>query len=378
MKQNKLQLNYKKSLFCYILAISLIPIFLLGMYSYKTYVNGLTTNVKVSTNATVNQVKGKVDNILSNIRKSYIEIADDNTVNWLLNSEIKYSDYTYLVEAGNSLSGPTYYSEYIDGFTFINYKTGWVYSNRGLFKYDKVINKEEVEEIFRLNECYLIRSFWISNLTEDTSTLKRETVNLRNLSLVLKLPSIHKHPYAMLVVNISMSGLQKELRKDLGDNDITVIDMDGNLIFTTNKDVASSCINIQKNTSSVKKKLSEIKSLKTEDGKQYSISVKDSNVMNWYYIISYDKGLISSSGEPILSYTFLLLGITCIIVLIALIFTHRLYMPILKLSQYVTRMLPNKDNDIMRNEFEYITQKFDKLSDNKALLESIIASQQPQ
>jgi two-component system response regulator YesN len=378
MKPKLLNLNYKKSIFCYILAISLIPIFILGMYSYRTYINGLSTKMKVSTNATANQVKGRVDNILINIRRSYIEAVEDDKVKWLLKNDIWYSDYTDLVAVGNTLSGPTYYSEYIDGYTFINFDTNWVLSNRGMFRYDLVTNKEDVEELFHMNDSSLIRNFWVTKLTKDTKTLRRETINLRNLSLVLKLPSIQKYPHSLLIVNINMRGIQDVLKQDLADSDITVIDKAGNLIYTTNKEVANSCIDIKENPDNYKMTIGEMESLTTKDGKSYSISTKDSDAMDWYYIVSYDNELIKDGGDTILSITFLIILITLVIVLVAVIFTHRLYTPILNLSQYVTGILPSKDNDNMKNEFDFITRKFDRLVDNKALLEKLVVSQQPQ
>jgi len=246
-----------------------------------------------------------------------------------------------------------------------------------MFQYDLVTNKEEVEEIFHRNDASLLRNYWVTNLTQDTYTLKRETINLRNLSLVLKLPSIQKYPHGLLIVNINMRGIEEVLKEDLGENDITVIDKDGNLVYTTNHEVANECININENPDKYQTSLTELESLNTKDGKSYSISTKSSDAMDWYYIVSYDNELIKDGGETILSITFLMLLITLAVVLIAIISTHRLYTPVLNLSKYVTGILPSKDNDNMKNEFDFITNKFDKLVDNKELLEKLIVSQQP-
>jgi YesN/AraC family two-component response regulator len=339
-------------------------------------VDGVSTKVRVSTNATVNQAKGRVDNILINIRKSYLEIVEGDDVKWLLNTVIKHSDFSQLVDAGNALSGPTFYSEYIEGYTFINYDTDWVLSNRGMYKYDLVTNKEEVEGIFHQNGSSLLRNFWVTKLTKDTTTLKRETINLRNISLVLKLPSIQKYPHGLLIVNINKRGIEEVLKQDLAGNDITVVDNDGNIIYTTNKSVADRFLEIYKNSNEFDRE--ELMSLTTKDNKSYSISVKNSDAMDWNYIVSYDNELIQNGADTILTITFLMLLITIGIVLIAIITTHRLYTPILNLSQYVTKIFPSKENDNMKNEFDFITHKFDRLVDNKALLENIVVSQQPQ
>ncbi len=148
MNLKKLNLNYKSRIFCYILVITFIPIITLGVYSYRTYITEVMNKINVSNTTTVSQVKNRVDNVLINIRKSYIEAVEGDIVKWLLEEDIKYSDYSELVRAGKKLSGPDYYSEYIEGYTFINYRTEWVLSNRGMFKYNLINKRMKLRKYF--------------------------------------------------------------------------------------------------------------------------------------------------------------------------------------------------------------------------------------
>lgn len=373
MKSSRLNINYKYRIFCSILLITLIPIIFLGFYSYRTYVTELSDKIQSSTTASVNQVKNRVDTLLINIRKNYIEAVEEEEIKWLLEEEIWYSNYSSLVKAGKTLWGPTYYTEYIEGYSFINFHTEWVLSNRGMYKYDAVKNKEEVEEVYHLMDDTLSRNFFITRLTTSTQTLTTETVNLRNISLVLNLPLIQKNPYGMLVVNLNMNKLKNVLKEDLAGADITVLDKEGNLIYSTNLEVASTCMN------AIGKQSIEYKNmLKSETGKEYSIAVKESVAMDWYYIVSYDWGSVNHGGEAILSITFLLFGLMIIILALTWIFTNKLYSPVFQLAKYVTGLSPMKENDTINNEFDFIAKRIDNLVDNNALLENLVISQQPQ
>lgn len=373
MNLKKLNLNYKSRIFCYILVITFIPIITLGVYSYRTYITEVMNKINVSNTTTVSQVKNRVDNVLINIRKSYIEAVEGDIVKWLLEEDIKYSDYSELVRAGKKLSGPDYYSEYIEGYTFINYRTEWVLSNRGMFKYNLINNKDEVEEVFHYNENSLLRNFWITNMTSNRETLKRETINLRNLSLVLKLPQIQKNPHGLLIVNISMNKLEEVLKEDLAGSDITVFDNSGTLIFTTNKMLSDSLYDTLQNQS-----LKTLEYITDINGTEYGIVSKESNAMDWIYVVSYNMELVQNGGESILSITFLILGIIIVILILAIVFTKRLYSPVIKLSNYVDGISPNKKDEKIKNEFDYIVKSIDNLVDNNTLLENLIISQQPQ
>ncbi|BCJ96200.1 putative HTH-type transcriptional regulator YtdP [Anaerocolumna cellulosilytica] len=377
MKSSRLNINYKYRIFCSIVIITLIPIIFLGFYSYHTYVTELADKIQSSSSASVNQVKNRVDTLLFNIRKNYIEAVEEEEIKWLLEDEIWYSDYTKLVKAGKTLWGPTYYTEYIEGYTFINFHTEWVLSNRGMYKYEVVKNKEEVEEVFHLMDDNLKRNYWITRLTTSTETLATEAVNLRNISLILNVPLIQKNPNGMLVVNLNMGKLKSVLKEDLAGADITVLDKEGNLIYSTNLEVARNCIKEIENHDFDKQLIGNTM-LKGEEGREYSIAVKESDAMDWYYIVSYDWDSVNHGGEAILSITFLMFGLMIVILALSWLFTNKLYSPVFQLAKYVTGLSPTKENGTINNEFDLIAKRIDNLVDNNTTLENLVISQQPQ
>lgn len=367
-------INYKNRILWYLLIIVFSPVIILGIFSYQTYVTEVTRNVNLSTESTVNQVKNRTDGVLLNIKKDYLENAESDEVQWLLNTYIKYSDYSELVKATNVLDGSTYLSEYIDGFTFINFQTGWVLSNRGLYEYNLVENKEDIQMLYQYKSDTLIRNFWLNRIgINQISNLNRETVNLNNLSFVSKLPAQSKEPFALIIVNINQGKIQREIESDLGNNEVTVIDSSGNLVYTTNNDILTYCAaNIDRLSSD------KVQTIKLDNGKSYNIAVADSDVVGWKYIVSYDVDNVMSAADKILSFSIVMCGIVVLGFLLSIFTTRRIYKPVSNLTEHIYGLGNENRSRKRQNEFDFIANSIDNLVGKNTALEKLIVTQQRQ
>ncbi|MFA9375793.1 MAG: helix-turn-helix transcriptional regulator [Lachnotalea sp.] len=367
-------INYKNRILWYLLFIVFAPIIILGIFSYNTYVTEITNNVNLSTQATASQVKNRTDSVLINIKKDYLENYESDEIQWLLSTVIKYSDYSELVKATDVLDGSTYLSEYIDGFTFINFQTGWVLSNRGMYEYDQIQNQADIEVLYKYKADTLTRNFWLNRIgMTQLSNQKREMINLDNLSFVSKLPAKSKNPYALVIVNINQAKLQQIIASDLGDNEVTVIDSSGNLVYSTDKDILSYCT-----ANSDQLKSDEVQTIKLQNGESYNIAVVDSEVMGWKYIVSYDVQNIMSKADNILSFSIVMGGIVVLGVLLSIFTTRRIYKPVSNLTNHIYELANENKTPQRQNEFDYIAHSIDNLFGKNTALEKLIASQQGQ
>ncbi|HCR40808.1 MAG TPA: hypothetical protein DIW41_07885, partial [Lachnospiraceae bacterium] len=123
MKVKKRRLNYKNTIFVYIMILSFIPIIVLGIVSYLTYMNGVSEKISAQTELAVSQAKNRVDTALYNIRSYYIKEISEEELEWLIRTDIWYSDYSKLDKAAKIMAGPGYYLSYISGYSFLNFDT---------------------------------------------------------------------------------------------------------------------------------------------------------------------------------------------------------------------------------------------------------------
>jgi AraC-like DNA-binding protein len=366
--------DYKNRILWYLLVVVFAPIMILGLFSYHTYVTEVTRNVNLSTKATANQIKNRTDSVLINIKKSYLEVEETEEIKWLLNTFLSYSDYSELVKAIDELDGSTYLSEYIDGFTFINFNTGWVLSNRGLYEYEAVKNKEDIEMLHQYEANTLVRNFWLNRIgINHALKMKRETVNLNNLSFICKLPAKSKEPYALMIINLNQSKLQKMIGDNLGNNDITVLDSNDNLIYTSNSDIFTYC---QANNDLLSNE--KVQTIKLENGQIYNVAVADSDEMGWRYIVSYDTNNIKAAADKILSFSIVMIAIVILGFGMAILATRRIYEPVSDLTEHIHGL--GNENRVKKkeNEFEFIAKSIDNLVGKNNALEKLMESQRGQ
>ena len=364
--------TYRTSIVIYLFMIAFFPMITLGYYSYHTYVQQVTQKINMSTKLAATQIKGRVDSILVSVRKNYMEAVEEEAINWMLNHDISYSDYSYLVEASSVLQGNKYLMDYISGYTIINFDTEWVLSNRGMFKYELLTNKEEVEELKEYNKETLNRYFWLDRTNKSSKDkLKRETVNLQGLSLVLQVPMVKKEPHGLVIININQDKLSRVIEESGIETDITILNKDGTVIYSDNKEVAQYC------SSHIEEFIDEERySIQNKDKNKYILATSTSDAINWIYVASSNLNIVRESASGIICLMSLLSGSICILLVCIRFFTNRIYNPILSLTQYVRKAVVNEQTG--ENEFEYLATSIDKLIDKKNFLEGLITDQQTQ
>lgn len=364
--------TYRTSIVIYLFMIAFFPMITLGYYSYHTYVQQVTQKINMSTKLAATQIKGRVDSILVSVRKNYMEAVEEEAINWMLNHDISYSDYSYLVEASSVLQGNKYLMDYISGYTIINFDTEWVLSNRGMFKYELLTNKEEVEELKEYNKETLNRYFWLDRTNKSSKDkLKRETVNLQGLSLVLQVPMVKKEPHGLVIININQDKLSRVIEESGIETDITILNKDGTVIYSDNKEVAQYC------SSHIEEFIDEERySIQNKDKNKYILATSTSDAINWIYVASSNLNIVRESASGIICLMSLLSGSICVLLVCIRFFTNRIYNPILSLTQYVRKAVVNEQTG--ENEFEYLATSIDKLIDKKNFLEGLITDQQTQ
>ena len=368
------KLNYKTSIIGYLLLVAFVPIIVLGIYSYNTYITQTTKSMNISAKASAVQLKNRVDGILLNVRKSYIENIEDDRIKYILDQPINFSDYTKIIEAEEILEGNTYLMEYINGYTFINLNTGWVVSNRGVFLYEQVKNKADVEALMTFQQEQLTRFFWLDHVVESSNENNiREQINLDGLSLVLKLPAIKKEPHALAIININTERLERLIESEIGEEKVIILNEEGKVVYKNDDEMASYCIKHQDEIISQNFNTQHI-----GDNNEYILSSIQSDTIGWYYIVGYDVDIVKDIASDILRLAFYLIGIILIVGISALIFAERIYRPISNLTRYVEGILKTNEPIKEDNEFEYLTTSIGHLVDKKTFLEGLIVNQQSQ
>lgn len=114
MGNKKRSLTYRKRIFAYFMAIAIVPLLILGFYSYHSAVMA--------------------------VRQSLLSLASSSLAGEIVNQEYVDIPYPKIRDFIDEIIGDEVYINYVSGYSFINYKKGWMLSNKGMIPLDKANN----------------------------------------------------------------------------------------------------------------------------------------------------------------------------------------------------------------------------------------------
>ena len=362
----RLNLQYKhriiaciSSLMAIVMILFLIDLYGESMREEERRMEGTVSSVAVQTSR-------ELDEKLLNIRNYYLQIMEDDEITWALENEISYSDYSHISSIMELLSGNGIVSDYISGYSFINMDTGWVISNKGMYPYESVINKEDVEELFDYGSDSFGRNYWSWRIEETSVDMLesgwRNTVETGSLALVLKAPNSWRNMYGMVIVNINLQELLGSGRE--GGWKLAVVDGEGNTVYTTDERFASAGAELYAENGGEQ-------SQAVNTGK-YIISGGRSSVLGWICYMGTEWNLAGTTSR------FVMLAVSAVLILtICMVVINLLYKPISALAQRVSGDGTEKERSaIWGSELVHIAEKVEGLVDSNRAMEERIGEQE--
>lgn len=362
----RLNLQYKhriiaciSSLMAIVMILFLIDLYGESMREEERRMEGTVSSVAVQTSR-------ELDEKLLNIRNYYLQIMEDDEIIWALENEISYSDYSHISSIMELLSGNGIVSDYISGYSFINMDTGWVISNKGMYPYESVINKEDVEELFDYGSDSFGRNYWSWRIEETSVDMLesgwRNTVETGSLALVLKAPNSWRNMYGMVIVNINLQELLGSGRE--GGWKLAVVDGEGNTVYTTDERFASAGAELYAENGGEQ-------SQAVNTGK-YIISGGRSSVLGWICYMGTEWNLAGTTSR------FVMLAVSAVLILtICMVVINLLYKPISALAQRVSGDGTEKERSaIWGSELVHIAEKVEGLVDTNRAMEERIGEQE--
>lgn len=375
------KVKYKKGIFIQLLLLPLLAVLIVGTGSYVIYMGEMGKRLNISLEAAAEQLENRIDNVIYNVSKIYLEAADNAAVKNLSGQDAMDIFYVGLKDTLSELQGPYYLSDYISGYSLVNVRYGWVLSNRGLYSLDQAINREEIEALFEeASSLHSQSSFW-KNQIDDTSAndnVNRLEVNLRGLCRVVKVPLLARKCDTLLIVNIDLKQLARLVSQGTGEYGMTVYDDRGELVYTNQPEMGE----YYKNNVDIP----QSGLITVEDGSRFRLAVISSNLSGWTYIASYDRAIVSDGGRGILLLAVLVIAVLLVEFILAHKGAEQIYSPVKQLMNYAldfengTPCLKDvsessAEKQEKQNEFAYISKTMKRLAANNADLEEMIETQ---
>ncbi|MCD8069337.1 MAG: helix-turn-helix transcriptional regulator [Lachnospiraceae bacterium] len=342
-----------------------------SVYAFFSYRKEIRENAATEAVTEAAQAVSLVDERLDNLKNYYLNEVTSTEIQNVLENQIDYSDYDYYYNAMQALKSPNLFADYISGYTFVNFQTGWVLCSKGMFTIDQVLNPELLQELFENRNDSVDKNYWFydgeSEALETTDRAWYATVETSGLNLVPNLPSATSSVYAMLLVNVDMSEWSSWLSQWVTETrTIVVLDLDGNLIYAADSMAAESVRDLR--LSGTDMEYGTAQSI-VVDGTSYMMSKEVSTILGWEYYVLVDVSAGATGGESYL----ILLGMTLILLTICgLVVTSSLiYRPVGKLVEDIS----GGDSIEEKNELDFVASSFTDLKNDKEALETVVRQQ---
>lgn len=366
--RTKKKATYKVIIFRYIFLFTALLLLAFGGYTFYDYQGERQENAEREAQSTANRIVSQNDERLQNLRQYYVTMAGNDSIEWLLENDIQYSQYSNYKSAYEDMSSLGIFGDYIKSFTFANFKTGWVLSNKGMFPIEEAYNEDTLRAIYERKTDMMVKNYWsMDSGVEMENSIDRRyrvTIETNGLNFIMHLPFSSYNTYAVFIANINMDTWKSWMQEWLAEyEEIVVLGQDGALIYATNDRLISECVEMQEQQ--------EDSRILYDEGKNYTIAGAQSDVLGWEYYVIYD--ITEGQADIKLPITMIVLLLVLVLICFVLV-SNLIYMPINTLVKNVSEAEGKRR--IEGNELEYLAGSYRNLKQDKQALEGLLYQQQ--
>lgn len=362
-------MSYKRLLALAALSLICIMLLLFSFYRLFAYQHKRESGARREASARSAQIADGFSERAEQLASYYITALESEGVNWLVENDIEYSDYSKYTKAYDTLSKNR---PDVSGFALINYKTGWTLSNKGLFAVSDIANAKELAD--RLGSRPSPPKYgWVYVKEPDSIDSKSKnyhfSIDIQGLNLVVGLPLSSFNEYGRLIVNVSPQKCEEWLASWLTDyEDIIILDNDREPIFASDDRMLEECLRMDKEGLST----SDVLHPRDPEGSRACVisCAGPARFLNWRFYIVYDvnkSGPADDDFSEIWYFVNILLLFSSFLAAAAII-----YRPVGALVRDIAK---NDGSKVEGNELHFLTDKFQNLKKDKSSLEEIVSWQ---
>lgn len=195
---------YQNRIFVYLVTLVTAPLLLLGVLSSVVYYRQTVTRSDALLASARENVETQMEIALSNLRAYYSAVVSADNYQTLCQKTVPpYSEYTLVRNMQTAMRGGNLVDKYVEGYTYINLRSGWILSNNGMYRLADAANRDEVAHLLSEWAEQHAAMMWVNRTDQPTPALADtplNTVDLTGELLVLRSSSYRTGSYAVLIV----------------------------------------------------------------------------------------------------------------------------------------------------------------------------------
>ena len=181
---------YQNRIFFYLVTLVTAPLLLLGVLSSVVYYRQTVTRSDALLASARENVETQMEIALSNLRAYYSAVVSADNYQTLCQKTVPpYSEYTFVRDMQTAMRGGNLVDKYVEGYTYINLRSGWILSNNGMYRLADAANRDEVAHLLSEWAEQHAAMMWVNRTDQPTparADTPMNTVDLTGELLVLR------------------------------------------------------------------------------------------------------------------------------------------------------------------------------------------------
>ena len=174
---------YQNRIFVYLVTLVTAPLLLLGVLSSVVYYRQTVTRSDALLASARENVETQMEIALSNLRTYYSAVVSADNYQTLCQKTVPpYSEYTFVRDMQTAMRGGNLVDKYVEGYTYINLRSGWILSNNGMYRLADAANRDEVAHLLSEWAEQHAAMMWVNRTDQPTPALADPPLNTVDLT----------------------------------------------------------------------------------------------------------------------------------------------------------------------------------------------------
>ena len=356
---------YQNRIFFYLVTLVTAPLLLLGVLSSVVYYRQTVTRSDALLASARENVEAQMEIALSNLRAYYSAVVSVDNYQTLCEKTVPpYSEYTLVRDMQTAMRGGNLVDKYVEGYTYINLRNGWILSNNGMYRLADAANRDEVAHLLGEWAEQHAAMMWVNRTDQPTparADTPLNTVDLTGELLVLRSSSYRTGSYAVLIVKLDLSPLYEMTESwQTGGYSIAARDFTGKTVLSTS-DALTALLDAD----------TPAEGGCVQDGWRLNSGKMGVNGLTYYAALP-QRTLAATAGMVILI-AFVLAGGLVAVLLICRRSTSVLYAPVDDLMHAASGVFGQPGSD--EEEFAYLAAGVKQVARDKQAMQSLMQQQ---
>lgn len=365
-------LSFFKKMILYGCLVSMVPVIVLGFFSYMKSSNMIQDYVQKDKVQTIQQVRSNLEQTLQTVEYTLNHISDSTLINQALQEPLNEYQFRLYRDLRKELAHLQSFDTRVSDVTMVNARRDWVLQNEGVSRLGEFPGREAL--ISYLDKPY--PSAWIVKASRENATHSCDYT----VSLVKKLPVRGNDKYGLFLVDIPTCELKEMLSAQNDFEKVIILDQDYRVILHEDESLVGTSFRGKeyvKNLEMEEEKESGQFQVNIEE-KPFTVTFQRSPFNDWIYIslVSIDELTADSKQIGLFSFTL------CVVIggssfLVIWFGSRRMYRPIQKLMHTIQERIP-QTKETKQNEFQLINEQMSNLFLSQSQLEQKVQKHLPQ